>query len=437
MPDRHGRNGATARGAPPALPWALAAGWLLLLSGWLIVEVMGGATLPHYPAYRDAAARVAEGAPLYGSAEAAQAGLRHEQARLTGSGAPPDGPPPQPAYLYPPTLALVLGGSGLADTPWPQVALVAASVAGVAVIAALMVGAAGASAWWVLLAVLSVDVAWQLTHGNAELPGLALAIAGCWLLHHRRPLAAAPLLALAVLIKPLFGPLIGAFALMRLATAPDRGGEARRIALAAALALALVALEVLRWPAAVRADMADWLANAIAFTPYALADPAPFDGWNRAPMQVLVTLGADPATAQAAALALALLVLALAIVALRRRGRGAPGFVPLLAAAYLVSLVARPTTWTLPFLEIAVLLAAWPVLAPTARRLALTAAIALAASRWTATAITLAGGPPLMVTLQTAALPFETVLVLPAATALTLRALHAPLHTRRKTPPAP
>ena len=72
----------------------------------------------------------------------------------------------------------------------------------------------------------------------------------------------------------------------------------------------------------------------------------------------------------------------------------------------------------MPFFELIVLGAAWPALGPWSRRALAAGAAALSASHLAAFALFVAGMRPGLLTLQTPALPWETLVVLPGAWAL-------------------
>jgi hypothetical protein len=101
--------------------------------------------------------------------------------------------------------------------------------------------------------------------GNAELVLLCAALLATRLLWTGPAAPAAPLIALTILVKPPYALLFAAFGLLQLVTRP---GEARatlrRLAVAAALALGLAALEVARWGPALRAETLDYVLHAAA-----------------------------------------------------------------------------------------------------------------------------------------------------------------------------
>lgn len=405
--------------------WWIFGGLLVLQAAICLAVVASGATLIDYAAYELAAQRIARGVDPYADPALIQATFeRFRDVLMTGDDSILTDAE-EPAYIYPPTLASWMAATGLAGTPWLQAGWVLICAASIAVVAVIAVRD-GASPWWALLAVLSLDTVVPLATGNAELTMTALGLVGCWLLWRGEGLAAAVPIALAVLIKPVSGPLFAAFSLLLIRQAHDRRAAATTVATAAVVSLLLVGLEAARWPGWLREDMLDWLGNAFehTFMTLPVERQMPYSGWNRAPTQVFVTLGLPVQAAQFAALGLALAVLAAALVIVPR---GA-GFLPVFAVAYVIALVARPTIWTLLYLDLFLLLALWPCLASGwPRRSALALALTLAASHWAALLWTLAGGPPRFGTFQTDTLPLETLTVLPLAALAALWALRRPV----------
>ncbi|MEL6197231.1 MAG: glycosyltransferase 87 family protein [Pseudomonadota bacterium] len=404
--------------------WWIAGGLLAVQAAICALIILSGAALIDYMAYDLAAERLARGDSPYADPALVQTTFERMRDFLATRDPSVFRGDEEPTYIYPPTLALALAATGMAGTIGLQLAwlvLVVASIGAVAVFAAR----AGGSPWWALLPVLSLDAVAPLSSGNAELPVAALALLGCWLIWRGHGVLAALPIALAVLIKPVFGPLFAAFALLFLRQATDRRAAVTTVALAAGLSLALVALEVLRWPDWLRAETLDWLGNAYQHTFMGLPveRQVPFSDWNRAPMQVFLTAGLAPPQAQAAGLAVALTVLASGLLLAPRGLR----FVPVMAVAWLVMLLARPTTWTLIHLDLLMLLALWPALDPgRPRQIALGAVVALQLSHWTAFYAGLAWHPRWMLTLQSHQFPFETLILLPAITLALLWALRQP-----------
>jgi len=252
-------------------------------------------------------------------------------------------PPAQPGpYLYPPTLALLIQRL---HTGAPFfICLLLGAVIG---FGWLWLRAAQASPWWLLLISGSWDALATFLAGNAELLLPFLTLAAAWLLWRRRGVWAAPLIALTVLIKPFYALFFVAFGLLLLVTdAPQRRAHFRALALAAAGALLLAALDIAAWGAPVRAAALDYFRHAMDYQWWTLpvAEQTPMSLWNRAPMQGLVLLGLPAATAQLATNVLWLALLAATLW--RCRGRRL-GFPLLFAIAFVLLYLGRPVGWGL------------------------------------------------------------------------------------------
>ncbi len=319
-------------------------------------------------------------------------------------------PPAQPGpYLYPPTLALLIQRL---HTGAPFfICLLLGAVLG---FGWLWLRAAQASPWWLLLISGSWDVVATFLSGNAEHLQLFLTLAAAWLLWKRRGVWAAPLIALAVLIKPYYALFFVAFGLLLLVTdAPQRRAHVRALALAAGLALLLAVLDIATWGAVARAAALDYFRHAMDYQwwPLPVAEQTPMSLWNRSPMQGLVMLGLPAATAQLASQVLWLALLAVSLW--RCRGRRL-GFPMLFALAFVLLYLGRPVGWNYVYLDVVLLVALQPVLRRTTLALLLTAAIALSLTHWWALILTGRGVWLNFFTLQTASLPWETWTVLPA-----------------------
>lgn len=409
--------------------------WWLLLAGLLGAAIwVSGEPPVDMRSYAEGARAMAlTGSPYPAPAEA-QARWAAIHAAALGhfglsdvSAAPVAGP-----YLYTPSLASVFGPG-----PGPSLALIAVLAATAAAVPLALLRAGGMrSGWWLLPAALSLDVLAPFAGGNAELAGLGLAFLACaWVWQGRGVWAAAPAAA-ALLLKPVFLPLFLGFALLAATRPAPVGPRAFRAALiAAALGGALAGAEVARWPAPAFADALAYLRDPMSLQ--YLANPThlhwPMDLWNRAPLQVLVRAGLSPEAAQAAALALWAVALGACAAALRGRPAGP---LPILALAAALALIARPVSWSLPWLDLMTALVLWPHLGP-AGRWALGGALAvLGLSRWVAYGLFGAGLHPGLTTFQTPSLPFETLILLPAAVLGALCAARAP-HPGAPTSGAP
>jgi hypothetical protein len=400
------------------LPWSILAVVLLLEFGLLLALILGGEALVDFLAYQRAADAIADGRSPYADPATAQEAWRAMH-RVLIEGHEADEIIPGP-YLYPPSLALLLDGTGL-----PQAVFLVLIVASVAAICMILLDASTAPEPRLVLAVaLSADVLLTVSGGNAEIVLVALSVLGCRLFHLGRPGLAGLAAAVVLLVKPFFALLFVAFAVLRLGVAEGRPAVLRRTLLAAGTAALLVGLEALRWPGWLRSDFLTYMSAASDYTYLALPSEVqrPLSDWNRAPLQVLVTFGLPVGAAQAATLAIWAAVLGLSVGVLRHRLEFAPAF----ALAWVIFLFARPMTLTLSFFEFFALAALWPLAGRRERRLLGLGAGLLVASHWAALALTLLGVAPRLATLQTAALPWETVLVLPATFALLLVFLRRP-----------
>jgi hypothetical protein len=193
-------------------------------------------------------------------------------------------------------------------------------------------------------------------------------------------------------------------------------------ALAAAIALGLIALEVYRWGPSLRAATREYLLQPMEYQWFGLPveEQTPMSLWNRTPMQALVSAGLPPATAQMAALALWLLFLA---ITLRRAWRAPLTFPLAFALSFLLLYWGRPVGWTLAYLELVVVAAVWPRVQGWQQPALAGGAIVLMASRWWALALTARGEGMPFTTLQSAAFPWETWIVLPLCWLLLLSAI--------------
>ena len=268
-----------------------------------------------------------------------------------------------------------------------------------------------------MLPMLSWDVLASLSGGNVELLLLFGALAAARLLWELRWwgwLAAAPIVALVVLVKPFYALFFVAFGALQLASAPEsRLSRLRSLAFAASAALVLVALEVARWGERLRLEALDYLTHALEYQWFVLplAEQTPMSAWNRAPMQGLMSAGLPASTAQALAVGLWLVLTALTVW--RAWGIQQP-FTAVFAVAFALLYLGRPVSWGLIYLELVVLVAVWPHASRWQRVGLIVAAAGLMISHWWALILTVRGeGVPLF-TLQSAAWPWETWLVLPA-----------------------
>jgi hypothetical protein len=312
-------------------------------------------------------------------------------------------------YLYPPTLALLVAQLQIGARTFGIVLLAAIFGFGW-----LWLRSAGAGGAWLLLVMLSWDVLASLSGGNVELLLLFGALAAARLLWDRRWLAAGPIIALVVLVKPFYALFFVAFGALQLAREREaRLTELRSLASAASAALVLVALEVARWGDPLRSEALDYLVHALEYQWYVLplSEQTPMSAWNRAPMQGLMSAGLPASTAQALAIGLWLALTAL--TAWRAWGVRLP-FTLAFALAFVLLYLGRPVGWGLIYLELVVLVALWPHASRWQRIGLIGGAAALMISHWWALALTIRGAGVPLFTLQGAAWPWETWLVLPA-----------------------
>ncbi|MSU88137.1 hypothetical protein GE300_00730 [Rhodobacteraceae bacterium 2CG4] len=417
---RPARRGAAHR-MLRALPFLAFVLWWALLALALKAVTLDAGDLPvDYRTYAEAAERARQTGSPYRQVAAAQAVWADihaaARARFDGGGAavaPISGP-----YLYPPSLALWL-------PPGPATGLVYLALHTLAA-AGLCLGwlrlAGARSGWWLLPAALSADLLAVYAGGNVEILLLAASLAACGLLWRGPAVLAGVPVALVLLVKPQFALLFAAFAAFVLLA---RGrAAAGGLAAAAAVALVLAGLEVLRWPTPARAGALAYLSEPAARQYFALPPASwwPMDHWNRAPLQALLSAGLPRGAAMAATLAGFAARLATSLLALRRHP---PGFALAFALSYVLLLIGRPIDWALPLLGLLTLGAAAPGLGRGARRAGAAAALALGLAHWAAFIGFATGRWPGLLSLQTPAWPWETLVVLPGAWLLLLRAARA------------
>ena len=325
--------------------------------------------------------------------------------------------PQQPGpYLYPPTLALLISQLQISAPVFGG--LILAAILGFGWLWLRATSACGA---WLGLIIFSWDVLASLSGGNVELALLFATLLAGRLLWDRRPMLAAPLIALVVLIKPFYSMFFIAFGLLQLASGPAPTRVAlRSLALAGVGAVAIVTVEVYRWGSRLQADTLHYLLHALdhQWLVLPIAEQTPMSAWNRAPLQGLVSAGMPAHAAQWAALGL---WLAFVAVTTWRARRVQLPFSLAFALAFVLLYWGRPVGWGLIYLELVVVVAVWPYV-PRWQGIALIcAALALMASHWWALAMTSRGDGLPLFTLQSAGWPWETWLVLPLSWLLVLR----------------
>ena len=392
-------------------------GWFLLLGLFLVGLIAGGDLPVDYRTYHLAAEKIGRTESPYGSPADSQAvwAKIHQLSRQLYRNRPPPGETEVQSgpYLYSPTLALLLQQLRLNAILFTTLVFGAVIGFGWLWLRASQRNAFQPSAWWLLFIVFSWDVAASYLGLNVELILLALGLSAAWLLWHGRGLLAALPIAFVVLIKPFFALLIAAFGLLMLLQRPERRRKLRVVALAAGGGMILIMLEVLRWPGWLREAAYDYFRNALMhqWLVLPLPEQTPMSIWNRAPLQLLVNLGIEATLAQWLALLLWAILL---LVSLWKTHRCSLSFAHTFALAYILFLWGRPVSWTLPYLEIVLLLALWPYTRTTWQQTALLIAVgALTASHWLALVRTALAINANLFTLQTASIPWETVLFLP------------------------
>lgn len=407
------------------LPWLLFVPWLLVWVPVFDSLAAQGQAPVDFLAYRRAADALERGASPYGEPEESQRIWRAfhrievdvQEAATRGEGGTmlreilsrPQQPGP---YLYPPTLAFLVAQLQIGATAFGVLLLAAVFGFGW-----LWLRNAGVGGAWLTPIMLSWDVLASLSGGNVELLllfGALVAARLLWELRWWGWLAAAPVIALVVLVKPFYALFFVAFGALQLASAPAaRLPTLRSLTFAASTALVLVALEVARWGERLRLETLDYLAHALEYQWFVLpvAEQTPMSAWNRAPMQALVSAGLPASTAQVLAVGL---WLALTAVTVWRVWGSRQPFATVFALSFVLLYLGRPVGWGLVYLELVVLAAVWPYASRWQRIGLLGAAAGLTASHWWALVLTVRGeGVPLF-TLQSAAWPWETWLVLPA-----------------------
>ena len=418
-------------GSSRKLPWVWTAFvlWLLVQVPTFVGQAEQGKSPINFLAYRAAADALERGESPYGTPERRLQRFREiHQAETDLRSAAARGEAPamlqeleareqQPGlYLYPPTLARLISGLRLNGLAFAGLILL--SMVG---FGRLWLGGPGASSHWLLLIMFSWDVLASWYGGNVELVLLGGTLAAARLLWTRHTLLAAPLIAPVVLIKPFYAMFFVTFGLLQLVSRPtEAGATLRSLAAGAALALAIMATEVDRWGATLRAQTFDYLLHGVDYLWFVLppADQTPLSAWNRTPLQALVSAGLPATTAQRAALGLWLLFV---VITLRRAWWSQLAFPPAFALSLILLYWGRPVGWGLIYLEVVLVVAAWPSLRGWQRGGLLGALLALMASHWWALVLTLRGAGMSLFTLQSADFPWETWSVLPLAWLLLLK----------------
>lgn len=313
-------------------------------------------------------------------------------------------------YLYPPSLALVIGQGEIAAVPY----LVLLTFATVGICVGWLWLSGQPSILWLLGMAGSADLSALFLLGNVEILLMTLSLVACLLIWRRRHLWASPLIAIVILVKPQFTLLFLAFGCIWLFNNSAARAKVIDAIFMIALVILLVVLEVSRWPVTALLDFLNYARNPSSLQYFALTPEQqwPIDTWNRSPLQVLLTMGLPFQAAQVIVAFIYVVILGLSVVLLRHERAS---FAVLFSVSYIVFLVGRPITWTMPWLAIFTLTSVWPVVTASGRKLLTVSAILIGASHWVAFALFASGIWPGLLTLQFPAFPWETLIVLPAA----------------------
>ena len=413
-----------ARHWPKRIVWLLLGSWFLLVTLLLIGRIHAKGELPvDYEAYHQATEAIGEGKNLYPSIEAArQTWLdihQYETDVLAGQvhvgGRRIVGP-----YVYPPTLALWMVRLKLNVSVF--LIFMAASVYG---FSWLWLKSNAASSGWLLLVVGSWDVLLSLGAGNVEMLLLFLALLGAWLFWRRQGVLAAGPTAFAILIKPFYAFFFTAFGLLMLALADakNRTQVLKTLALASAVVVTLIGLDVSGWGPELRSQAATYLSNAMAYQWFELPvnQQTPMSLWNRTLLQGLVDAGWSPQNAQLASLGIGVIMIGASIGRIWGRRLS---FAAVFAVAFVMFYWIRPVGWGLPYLEVVMLVTLWPILKNHLERSVLLAlAIGLMLSHWLALFFTSQVHGLRLLTLQGSEFTWETWLILPLCWGLLLWAV--------------
>ena len=392
--------------------------WIALAIGLKAITLDAGELPIDYRTYVEAADRLALTGSPYPDAEIAQEAWRqmHRAAvAIFRTDLAPDttAQPVSGPYLYPPALAQLIHQTQLPPLGY----LIALTGVTVALCLGWLALAGTRSLLWLLPMAVSIDVIAAFLGGNIEIFLIALSMLACWLLWRKRAVLAAVPIAVVLVVKPQFGLLFVAFAVIGCVAARPGCNFGRSVLVAACASVALVLSEALRWPTAAREDFLAYVADPVVFQYFALpADVRwPMLLWNRAPLQVFLNAGLSFEVAQA--LSLALYVLLLLVAAALLRGRRLR-FAEIFALAYTLLWIARPITWSMPLLAVFVLAAVWPACERRERIALATVAAAVGLTHWVAFVLFPLGVWPGLLTLQTPAFPWETLLILPGSWAV-------------------
>lgn len=334
-------------------------------------------------------------------------------------------PPLPSAYVYPPTLALLI--LQLHISPILFAGLLLLSILG---FSWLWLKSTRAHSITLLLIIFSWDVLASFNGGNAELLLIFTTLLAAWSLWNYRGLIAAPLIALGLLIKPFYVMFFVVFVLIQLLNdSTTFQAKWRTLVMTTVITLALVACEVYRWGPHLRGEAFNYFLHAFDYFWFVLpaAEQTPLSAWNRTPLQALVSLGLPLSMAKAASLGLWLLFVGITMWQARKTQLTFP---LAFALALILLYWGRPVGWGLNYLEVVVVAVAWPTLQRWQKPVLISLVTALMVSHWWAVVLTAQGNGMPLLTLQSAEIPWETWLVLPLSWLLMLRVMS---HTGNRT----
>ena len=324
-------------------------------------------------------------------------------------------------YVYPPTLALWMVRLKLNVSVF--LIFMAASVYG---FSWLWLKSNAASSGWLLLIVGSWDVLLSLGAGNVEMLLLFLALLGAWLFWRRQGVLAAGPTAFAILIKPFYAFFFTAFGLLMLALADaeNRKQVLKTLALASAVVVTLIGLDVSGWGPELRSQAATYLSNAMAYQWFELPvnQQTPIEVCGIGPFcRDLSALAGLPQSAQLASLGMGVIMIGASMGRIWGRRLS---FAAVFAVAFVIFYWIRPVGWGLPYLEVVMLVTLWPILKNHLERSVLLAlAIGLMLSHWLALFFTSQVHGLRLLTLQGSEFTWETWLILPLCWGLLLWAV--------------
>lgn len=310
-------------------------------------------------------------------------------------------------YLYPPSLALIIAQSGMDAIGF----IVMLTVATVGLCIGWFRTSRDASLLWLLPMAGSIDLIAIFLGGNVEIILITLSLTGCRLMWSGQAIWAIPVVAPVLLVKPHFALLFLAFGVMwslherNVATRLMTGG------VAVLGVLLIFYLEFQRWPADAQVDFLAYVSDPASRQYFSLPTDQqwPMRVWNRAPLQLLMNAGLGYQVSQTLVLGIYIILLVVSVNVLRGRQIS---FAIMFSIAYVLFMIGRPITWSMPFLAVFVLMAVWPQLSSAEKRILAISAFLVGISHWLAFSLFVSGVWPGLLTLQAPDLPWETILVM-------------------------